>query len=254
MKKIGLVGGIGPASTVEYYLGLTEISLSETGEYPEIVIDSVNMLKHDAALNNREYGRVCEYLLDSVSALKSAGAEIAAITANTEHIVWDMVCDRFPLPVISITDSAVNEITRLGCRRILVFGTELTMRSRLYEKVLESNGLTAVSPSENDIGVIGNLIYPNLENGIVIPEDRKKLIDLAEKYIKAENADAMLLGCTELPLAVKPEDISVPVLNTAEIHIREIFRNANEDDDMQNGSSCSCSEVDMRSADTGAGQ
>ena len=109
MKKIGLVGGIGPASTVEYYLGLIQKSLNEQNNsiYPEIVIDSVNMLKHDVALENSDYSVLGEYLLSSLSNLKAAGAEIAAITANTEHIVWDRICNNFPLPVISIvTDRA----------------------------------------------------------------------------------------------------------------------------------------------------
>lgn len=159
MKKIGLVGGIGPASTVEYYLGLIAKCHKNQGNdiYPEIVIDSVNMAKHDRALTECDYDSLCDYLVCSLSSLKAAGAEIAAITANTEHIVWDMVCDRFPLL-----------------------------------------------------------------------EDKKKLIALAEKYIAEENADAMILGCTELPLAIKPGDVSVPTLNTTEIHINEIYRKATE--------------------------
>lgn len=226
MKKIGLVGGIGPASTVEYYLGLIEKSRSELGIYPEIVIDSVNMLKHDIVLENNDYEKLCEYLLCSISNLKSAGAEIAAITANTEHIVWDMVRDKFSIPVISIIDATVNEIKRKGFKKVLVFGTEITLKSGLYEEILEQNGIMPIIPSGSDISLIGHLIYPNLENGIVIPEERKKLIELAEKYIMREKADAMLLGCTELSLAIRPGDVSVTTLNTTEIHIKEIFNSA----------------------------
>lgn len=230
MKKIGLVGGIGPASTVEYYLGLIGKCHEEQGKdiYPEIVIDSVNMSKHDVALKECDYDKLCGYLLYSISNLKAAGAEIAAITANSEHIIWDMVCDSFPLPVISIVDATVKEIKRMGFNRVLIFGTTFTLRSGLYENALKRNGVTAIIPSDEDICTIGNLIYPNLENGIVIPNDKSKLIVLAEKYIAKENADAMILGCTELPLAIKPEDISVPILNTTEIHINEIYRNATE--------------------------
>lgn len=157
MKKIGLVGGIGPASTVEYYRGLVKKGLGQ-GIYPEFVIDSVNMLKHDMALQNNEYVKLCGYLLDSISNLKAAGARIAAITANTEHIVWNRICDKFPVPVISIVDTAVNEVKRQGYQRVLVFGTELTLQSGIYEKALEQNGIMPVIPSHEDISVIGNLI------------------------------------------------------------------------------------------------
>jgi len=231
MKKIGLVGGIGPASTIEYYLGLIEKCHKEQGKeiYPEIVIDSVNMSKHDVALAECDYDMLCDYLLNSISNLKAAGAEIAAITANTEHIIWNMVCEKFQLPVISIVEATVKEIKKMGMKRVLIFGTAFTLRSGLYEKELKKNGIIAITPSDRDISIIGNLIYPNLENGVVIPKDKRELIVLAEKYIAEEKADAMILGCTELPLAIKPEDISVPILNTTEIHINEIYRKATEE-------------------------
>lgn len=230
MKKIGLVGGLGPASTVEYYLGIIEKTRIEQGAdvYPEIVIDSVNMSQHDKALMEKNYDKLCDYLLESLSNLKAAGAEIAAITANTEHIVWNMICDRLPLPVISIIDATVREIKQKGFKKVLVFGTMFTLKSGLYEHALTQEGITAIIPSDSDVSIIGSLIYPNMENGIVIPEDRQKLIDMAEKYISEEKADSMILGCTELPLAIKPYDVSVPVINTTEIHMKEIYRSATE--------------------------
>lgn len=230
MKKIGLIGGIGPASTVEYYLGIIEKCRREQGEeaYPEIVIDSVNMSLHDRALAEKDYTRLSDSLMCCLQNLKVAGAEIAAITANTEHIVWGMICHKFPLQVISIVDVTINEIKRRGFKRVLVFGTTFTLQSGLYEKALTKAGLTAIIPTDNDIFIIGSLIYPNLENGIVIPDDKQKLIELAEKYISDENADSLILGCTELSLAIKSCDISVPVLDTTEIHIGEIYRQAME--------------------------
>jgi len=230
MKKIGLVGGIGPASTVEYYLGIIEKCRKAQGEhaYPEIVIDSVNMLRHDTALFEQDYGRLCDSLICSLSNLKAAGAEIAAITANAEHIVWDMACDSFPLQVVSIVEAAINEIKRRGFRQVLIFGTTFILQSGLYEHELNKNGICAITPCADDVSIIGSLIYPNLENGIVIPDDKRKLIALAEKYIREEHADSLLLACTELPLAIHPEDISVPILNTTQIHIEEICRKAME--------------------------
>ncbi len=230
MKKIGLVGGIGPASTVEYYLGIIKkCRIEQRGNiYPEIVIDSVNMLQHDKALAENDYDKLAQYLLRSLSNLKAAGAELAAITANTEHIVWNMVHSKFPLPVISIVEATIREIKRKGFKNVLVFGTMFTLKSKLYENALNNQGITAIIPSGNDISTIDSLIYPNMENGIIIPADKQKLVKMAEKYISEKNADSILLGCTELPLAITYCDVSVPILNTTEIHINEIYRKATQ--------------------------
>ncbi len=230
MKKIGLVGGIGPASTVEYYLGIIKkCRIEQRGNiYPEIVIDSVNMLSHDKVLAENDYDKLAQYLLRSLSNLKAAGAELAAITANTEHIVWNMVHSKFPLPVISIVEATIREIKRKGFKNVLVFGTMFTLKSRLYENALNNQGITAIIPSENDISTIDSLIYPNMENGIIIPADKQKLVKMAENYISEKDADSILLGCTELPLAITYCDVSVPILNTTEIHINEIYRKATQ--------------------------
>lgn len=230
MKKIGFVGGIGPASTVEYYLGIIKkCRIEQRGNvYPEIVIDSVNMLQHDKALAENDYDKLAHYLLRSLSNLKAAGAELAAITANTEHIVWNMVHSKFPLPVISIVEATIREIKRKGFKNVLVFGTMFTLKSRLYENALNNQGITAIIPSGNDISTIDSLIYPNMENGIIIPADKQKLVKMAEKYISEKDADSILLGCTELPLAITYCDVSVPILNTTEIHINEIYRKATQ--------------------------
>lgn len=230
MKKIGLVGGLGPASTVDYYLGLIDLCRKNKGQdvYPKIVIDSVNMSEHMEAFEKGDYDKVCDLLIESLNTLKRAGAEIAAVTANTEHIVWDEVCGRFPLPVISIVDEVTAEIKRCGYRRVLVLGTEFTMKSGLYENTFLKNGITPVIPDDEDKIIIGNLIYPNLENGIVIREDKIKMIELAEKYIESHHADALLMGCTEIPLMLKKDDISVPIINSTEIHINAIYRIAEQ--------------------------
>ncbi len=225
MKKIGLVGGIGPASTVSYYLGLIEKFRKEFGEtvYPEIVIDSVNMQTATEYILNGDFKRSAELMLKSISHLKAAGADIGAITANTEHIAWNEMKDRFVIPVISIVDASVTEILKRGFKRVLVLGTVFTMKSGLYENALISKGIMPILPSEEDKDIIGGLIFPNLENGVIIPQDREKMLAVAKKYIEDCKADSVLLGCTELPLIIKDCDLSVPVIDTTEIHINAIF-------------------------------
>ena len=107
-----------------------------------------------------------------------------------------------------------------------MFATAWTLKSGLYANALQNAGITPIVPNDEDIELLGNLIYPNLENGIVIPEDKEKMIALAEKYIKENSADSLLLGCTEIPLMIKENEVSVPVINTTKIHIKAIFNEA----------------------------
>ena len=228
MKKIGLVGGMGPVSTIDYYMDLIDMYREDLGldEYPDIAIDSINMTKMLSALAVDDHATVCKMITSSIHNLKLAGAEIAAICSNTPHIVWDEMADTFELPTISIVDAAVDEMLRQGYQRVLIFGTVYTMQSGLYEKKLQDKGITPIIPSDDDKQRIGNIIFPKLEQGIVVPEDKTKMIALAEKYIKNQNADAMLLGCTEIPLMIKEGDVSVPIINTTTVHEKAIYLGA----------------------------
>ena len=103
--------------------------------YPEIVIDSVNMTLHDRALVEKDYDRLADYLIESIENLRAAGAEIAAITANTEHIIWDMVCQRFTLPVVSVVDATINEIEKKpGDVSVQVLNTTLIHIEEIYKR------------------------------------------------------------------------------------------------------------------------
>ena len=225
MKKIGLVGGIGPASTVDYYLGLIEKCRAELGEnvYPEIVIDSVSLTAATDFFAQNNFDGNAQLMLKSLAGLKAAGAEIAAITANTEHIIWDKIKEFFEIPVVSIVEAVAAEILRKGYKRVLILGTIFTMKSGLYEKPLAERGITPILPTDEDKEKIANLFFPNLENGIVVPEDKAKMLEIVGKIARENGADAVLLGCTELPLMIKDGDLAVPLLNTTQIHINAIF-------------------------------
>lgn len=198
MKKIGLVGGIGPASTVDYYLGLIERCRAELGEnvYPEIVIDSVSLTTATDFFAQKDFDGNAQLMLKSLADLKAAGAEIAAITANTEHIVWDKIKDFFEIPVVSIVEATADEILRKGYKRVLILGTIFTMKSGLYEKPLIERGITPIIPKDEDKEKIASLFFPNLENGIVIAEDKAKMLEIVGKIARENSADAVLLGCT----------------------------------------------------------
>lgn len=224
MKKVGIVGGLGPASTIDYYREIIDDYRKVNGDdnYPKIVIDSVNMGELVGNIETHNYSSVAKQLLESISNLKNAGADFAAIASNSPHIVWDLIKDKTPLPLISIIDAACDYIIKRDYKNVLIFATKFTMRNGLYNKALSERNIGWVLPDETDIETLGNIIYPNLENGIVIEEDKRKMIGIAEKYIGKYGADSVLLGCTEIPMMIKSGDVSVPVINTTEIHIEKI--------------------------------
>ena len=225
MKKIGLIGGVGPVSTVNYYLELNRLYHNDFGvnEYPEIVIDSLSLNKVTTALADERYDIVCETLKKSADILRNAGAECVAICSNTPHIVLNQIVDDLSLPIVSIVDANVKEMKNGGYKNVLVLGTLATMQSGMYQSVLAENGISSVTPSVEDQQTIADIIFPNLENGIVDPEERLKILALVEKYIAYQSVDAVLLACTELPLIIKPADLPIPVIDTAMVHAKEIY-------------------------------
>lgn len=224
MKKVGIVGGLGPASTIDYYRDIVENYRKVYGDdiYPEIVIDSVNMKEIVSRIELQKYDEVAELILASVSNLQKAGADFAVIASNSPHIAWDFMKDRVAIPVISIIDATCDYILEQQYKKVLIFATKFTMKNGLYNNALNNRKIEWVLPSEEDIEILGDIIYPNLENGIVITEDKQKMISIAEKYIQKYNCDSILLGCTEIPLMIKEGDVSVPVINTTQIHIQSV--------------------------------
>ena len=224
MKKLGIVGGLGPASTIDYYREIIENYRKVKGDdnYPEIVIDSINMGKLVTEIEANNLNSVANQLLNSISNLEKAGANFAAIASNSPHIAWDLIKDKTPIPIISIIDAVCDYIAHQNYYKVLIFATKFTMKNGLYSNALTNRNIDWILPNENDIETLGDIIYPNLENGIVIKEDKERMIGIAEKYIGQHGADSILLGCTEIPLMIKSNDVSVPVINSTEIHIDKI--------------------------------
>jgi aspartate racemase len=226
MKKAGIIGGIGPASTLDYYSGIISGTRahSESEDYPTLVIDSVNMTEMMGYITANAWVEVAAQLVRAIDHLAAAGADFAVIASNTPHIVFDAIRARSRLPLISIVEATCLHAAEIGCKRAAVLGTLFTMRSGLYTKAFQRYGIEAFAPDEETQKEVYGLFFPNLENGIVIPEDRARLIEIAKSFVKSSRADALVLGCTELPLAIKPGDIDTVLLDTVQIHIEAIIR------------------------------
>lgn len=225
MKKIGLVGGIGPSSTLDYYKGIIAGFRMRTGmdSYPQMIIDSINLAEIYALVSNKQWDEFTERLVNSIRNLAAGGAGFAAMAANTAHIVFEDVRSQSPLPLISIVDETCKYAHSKGCERVIIFGTAFTMSSGLYTNAFSNYGIRAFVPSEDDQKAIHGIIFPNLQEGIVLPEEKSRILEIANQMISTNNADALILGCTELPLIIKENDLGGLLLDTTQIHIDAIL-------------------------------
>ena len=194
-RKVGIVGGLGYMSTLEYYRGIMKESqtYAKSGEYPELVIASLNIADMMRMLEKGFYEQVTWYLYRAIQDLRKARADFAVIASNTPHIVFNQLSEISPLPLISIMDVTSQAISRCGYSNVLLTGTAFTMKNRFYKDNLESHGIKCTVPNAEDIETIHNIIFPDLENGILKPEKKREFITLCEKYY---------FQCTDLLLAI----------------------------------------------------
>ena len=221
LKKIGLVGGIGPESTVDYYKGILDGYRKRTADenYPLMIIDSLNLTEMYSLVSNKQWDEFADRFIRSVKCLAAGGADFAVIAANTAHIVFDEVRRQSPLPLISIVEETCKYAMEKNCKRVVVFGTAFTMSSGLYTDAFAKYGVDAFVPSEEEQKTIHNIIFPNLQAGIVLPEEKKAVLQIANQMLAEKNAEALILGCTELPLIIKDHDLNALILDTTQIHI-----------------------------------
>ena len=156
--------------------------------------------------------------------MHNAGAEVAAISANTAHIVFDEVLAQSPIPIIGLIDETCKQAQKQGCKKVIVFGTGFTMSSGMYEKKCAQYDIEAIVPNEDDQETIHNIIFPNLVAGIVLENDKEIILNIANKMLAEYNADALILGCTELPLVIQTGDLNTVLLDTTKIHIDAILK------------------------------
>ncbi len=230
MKKIGIIGGLGPESTLMYYRELCARchELSESGSYPEIVIASVDIQKMLSFVSSGDYEGLTGYLAEAADVLADAGCDFGAIASNTPHMIFPALSKRSRMPFISIVEASARKAKELGLRAPLLAGTGFTMGSRFYPEAFEQTGISLMLPDAADQNEIHGIIFPDLENGIVEPKKRERFLSICRSYIEKQGADGVILGCTELPLIAGPADFPVPVLDTARIHIDAIIARAFE--------------------------
>jgi aspartate racemase len=222
MKTIGIVGGIGPESTIEYYrrlIGAYRQKISD-GSYPHIILNSINLTEMLAMISANQLPQLTQFLLAQVEALARAGADFAVIAANAPHLVFADLEPASPIPLISIVQAAADRARLLGRTKLALFGAKFTMQASFYPDVFSRHGVSVVVPNQQEQDYIHEKYFGELVHGTVLPETRQHLAGIVEA-MKSRNAiEGLIVGGTELSLIFRePEVCGVPVLDTTQIHV-----------------------------------
>jgi aspartate racemase len=226
MKIIGILGGMGPESTVDYYKGIINGYRKIKGEnnYPQIYLNSINMTKMLEYVRSNEYEKLIDLLILNINKLESIGADFVAISSNTPHIVIDEIIKKVDIPIINIVEETRKAAQNKRLKKTLLTGTLFTMNSTFFQKEFSQNNIECIVPDDIEKKIIQDIIFPDLENGIINEKDKATFIKICNKITIEENIDGIILGCTELPLLIKETDFNISVLNTMEIHINSIVK------------------------------
>lgn len=224
MKKIGLVGGTGPESTLMYYKELNSKIDEATGgkNMPEIVIESVNFRKAWELVSTRQYKELADYLSKKVSNLAKSGAEIITLSAATMHIVFDEIEKNTGVSLVSIPRAICDEVIDNGYKKVGLLGTIFTMEQDFMKKNLLHAGIEVIVPNKADRELIAKRLFEELEFGIVKESTLQEFNAIIKKMQDEHGIEAVILGCTELPLILNDENCVLPCLDSVAIHIKKL--------------------------------
>jgi len=224
MKKIGLVGGTGPESTIMYYKELNSRIDEATGgkNMPEISIESVNFRKAWELVSEKQHKELADYLSEKVNNLAESGAEIIALTAVTMHIVLEEIENNTNISLVSIPKAVCNEIIKKGYKKVGLLGTIFTMEQDFMKKDLLQSGINVIVPDKADREFVAKKILEELELGIVRESTLLEFNEIIKKMHTMHGIEAIILGCTELPLILNNENCVLPCLDSVAIHIAEL--------------------------------
>ena len=222
MNTLGIIGGLGPESTIDYYQKIIALYRERTGDgsYPEFIIASVNLRKGLDFMDANDLAGMADYLLEGIGKLARAGADFGLISANTPHTVFDEVASKSPIPLISIVEATCAAAKARNLKRLALFGTRYTMQGSFYQKVFSREGIDLLVPDPTDQDYIHNKYFSELVPGEFLPQTRAGLLAIIDRMKAKSDIDGVILAGTELPLILRnPDHNGIPILNTTKIHV-----------------------------------
>jgi len=227
MKTLGIIGGVGPGSTIDYYRSIINAyrQQKKDGSYPQFIINSIDLKKEIEMIMANDLAGTVVYLLDEIQKLARAGADFGIIASNTPHIVFEDLQRQSRIPLLSIVEATCAVAKEMGFKRLGLMGTHFTMRGNFYPDVFSRQGMTIVAPALPDQDYIHDKYMNELVDQIFLPETRAGLYAAIDRMKRDQGVDGIILGGTELPLILQDETHhGVPLLNTTKIHVDAAVR------------------------------
>jgi aspartate racemase len=228
-KTIGILGGMSPESTVAYYEYITRTYTERFGDYgyPEVLIYSVSFQPYVDWPREDRWDLVAEGLSKAARALEGAGADFILIATNTMHIVFEEVEASVKVPMLSLLDAVGEAVRQRNIETVGLLGTAFTMEKAFYRQGLAEKGIEVLVPNLVDRKVVNDVVYDELVAGKIRDASRDAYVRIIDK-LTGRGAEGVILGCTEIPLLVRQEDVDVPLFDTTEIHAEAALRYAVE--------------------------
>ncbi len=232
MKKPGIIGGVGPESSIEYYKLIIKRFQEKlnTKDYPELVINSINMTEMLGYVFTNQLDSLTDFLSERIKILELSGVDFAAIASNTPHLVFDRLINRVKIPLVSIAEEACKVINNKKITRAGLFGTKSTMTSGFYKRVAEQYGIEVLVPDPIRQDYIHEKYMGELVFNRILPDTRQQLIQIVKNLQKNESIQGLILGGTELPLILSQSDFDdIEIFDTTQIHVESIVSKMIED-------------------------
>lgn len=222
MKTTGMLGGMSWESTQTYYRLLNEGIRRELGglHSARIILNSLDFAEIESLQHQGDWDRTGELLADAAVSVQSAGADFLMICTNTMHKVAPAVEEAIDIPLLHIADATANQLSRDGVDRVGLLGTRFTMEQAFYRDRIQSHGIEVSVPAEGERAEVHRVIYDELCRGIVSAESRQAYVDVVSG-LADDGAQAVILGCTEIGLLLRPEDTDIRLYDTTALHAEE---------------------------------
>lgn len=223
-KTVGIVGGVSWTSSIEYYRIMNETvqELYGCGNSAKILMYSIEFgafSKEERLGTNGDWPYLRETIVDAARRLKASGADFIVVASNTLNSCADHIERDVGIPVLRIYNVTGAEIRRRGLRRVALLGTKYTMEASFYKRALRNNyGIEVVTPNKRERNYINAVIFDELCCNKINKVSKEKYIQIINRLVTEHGAQGVVLGCTEIPLLIKEEDVSVPIFDTTKIH------------------------------------